>query len=99
ERKVLDRRQAHVPIELPARHPAFEESSSQHSGAEDRIALIPEQWLHQLGNHHGIVLVIRMHHHDNVGALAERLRVTGLLVASIPPIARMSNAGNSQSGG
>jgi len=89
ERRVFDCRQEDVAEVLPFRHPSLKRLSSQHPAPEDGVALSAKEWIDQVRNHGRVVLVIRVNHHDNLGASLESRAIAGLLVRPVAEVGRV----------
>src|SRR5581483_3244549 len=89
EEKVLHERQHPVPHVPPPRHPALERASPEDPRAEDgRIETARDQPRHRRDELRR-VLVVGVHHDDDVGAFLEREPVAGLLVRTVAAVLRM----------
>ena len=85
ERDVLDGRQEAVRDVLPARHPAGERIAEE-PAAEHQVFLARDDRGDQLRDSGRVVLVVRVEHDDDVGAVGEGGLVAGLLVAAVAEV-------------
>ena len=86
QQDVLHQREPAVREILPDRHAAAQRVSAQNPRPQDaRIQVIGNHRDHRRDQFRG-VLVVRMHHHDDIRAFFQRKCVTGLLICSVPSV-------------
>ena len=90
EREVLDHRQEAVGDVLPGRH-ATRQRVAQEAAAEHEVAAPVDDRLDQRRDPRGVVLVVGVEHHDDVGAGLQRRVVARLLVAAVAPVLGMDD--------
>jgi hypothetical protein len=84
------------PVEeiLPRRHAAAKRFAPRADPvAEDHVADTALDEAHEVRDQRRVVLVVRVQHHDDVGAALERRAVEHLLIAAVAEIARVFSTG------
>ena len=83
---ILERSQQNIRIMFPKGHTAFERAALHHAGTEHRVGFSAQDGLDEVGDDARVILIIRMAHDHDVGAVLERSGVAGFLVSAVTDI-------------